>query len=253
MTNQHWVFTSLVMVFALTGCPKLQTAEKAGVSYETVESPWPIHPICLNPQVRAGIAKEILDAKLMTVVIASGPREISDAEWSAYKPSFPNQKNSDRHLLFSASCFARSPGAPADCKGDDCRQMVDLDDYSWTALSKLDAVDCIPKNSSCNPGKVKAGEIAIVVSEKCHELTCEGEQVFLFGPSGEKAIMHATATGMPTMDVQLPRGWHLTKETLAHPLVIRPFGGGTKCYYNIIRDNLAQSYHQIHYGKPYYP
>ncbi len=242
-----------MVLVGLTGCPKLETAEKAGVSYETVESPWPSHPRCLNNPVHAGPAKEVLDAKRMTVVVASGTQEITDSEWTTYKPSFPNQKNSDRHLLFSTSCFARSPDAPADCQGDDCRQMVELDNYSWTALSKLDAVDCIPKKSSCNPSKVKAGEIAIVVSEKCHEMTFEGEQIFLYGPNGEKAIMHATVTGSPTIEVQLPRGWSLSKVTLNHPLILHPFGGANKCFYNIIRDHQAQSYHQIGYAKPYYP
>lgn len=37
-----------------------------------------------------------------------------------YTPSLGNQKNSDRFLLFSKSCFARSPSKPADCVGEGC-------------------------------------------------------------------------------------------------------------------------------------
>jgi hypothetical protein len=35
--------------------------------------------------------------------------------------------------------------------------------------------------------------------------------------------------------------------------VLLPFGGGDDCYYNVIRDNLVQSYHQIAYAADVYP
>ncbi len=66
--------------------------------------------------------------------------------------------------------------------------------------------------------------------------------------------MHAAADGEPaTTDVGLPEGWTLTRETLAEPLVVLPFGGEDGCYYNIIRDAKTQAYHQIAYGKSTYP
>lgn len=249
------LFASSMLAFTLglSGCIKLNSAEEAGVSYPTVESPWQDNQKCLNQPTHPGFAKEVLHVKSMTVVIAGGEKAIPDSKWAKYKPSFPNQKNTDRHLLFSTSCFARSPQAPADCQGDACRKTITMDHYSWTALSKIDAVDCIPRNSSCNPGKVQPGEIAVVVSEKCHEMTFNGDQIFLYGPNGEKAIMHATENGKPTTQVQLPEGWFLSKETLTTPLVLHPFGGPGFCYYNIIRDQLAQSYHQIKYAKAMYP
>ena len=70
---------------------------------------------------------------------------------------------------------------------------------------------------------------------------------------GEAAIMHATANGTPTTDVPLPDGWTLTEETLPEPLVVRPFGGGDACYFNILRDAKVQSYHQFRYAGPSYP
>jgi hypothetical protein len=37
------------------------------------------------------------------------------------------------------------------------------------------------------------------------------------------------------------------------PLELLPFGGGDACYYNIVRDNRVQSYHQYRYAKEWYP
>ena len=80
-----------------------------------------------------------------------------------------------------------------------------------------------------------------------------GDVIFLSGPHGEKAIMHATADGVPHTDVALPAGWSLSRETLTTEFVLRPFGGGDACFYNIIRDARAQSYHQFQFAGPHYP
>jgi hypothetical protein len=65
--------------------------------------------------------------------------------------------------------------------------------------------------------------------------------------------MHATNDGMPTTDVVLPTGWTLTTQTLASPLTVHPFGGGDRCFYNVIRDSKLQSYHQLSYAGATYP
>jgi hypothetical protein len=53
--------------------------------------------------------------------------------------------------------------------------------------------------------------------------------------------------------VVLPEGWSLTKETLAAPLTVHPFGGGDRCFYNVIRDSKLQAYHQLSYASTSYP
>jgi hypothetical protein len=35
--------------------------------------------------------------------------------------------------------------------------------------------------------------------------------------------------------------------------VLHPFGGANACFYNILRDEKMQSYHQIRYPGPTYP
>lgn len=222
------------------------------MSYATEVSAWPADVECLNrPDIK--VAKEVLKGNIRTVVIAGGDRPISDDDWADYTPSFGNLKNSDRHLLFGASCFSRSPGTPSDCRGDDCRTVVELDGHTWIGLSKIDAFDCLPADGGCSTSKVEPGHLAFVVTEKCHELRFSDDAIFLRGPDGEVAVMHATADGHPTVTATLPAGWTLTREELDDDLVLHPFGGGDRCFYNIIRDEFQQSYHQIAYAKATYP
>lgn len=243
----------LLCLTALSGCFRLPSARDAGVHFETRPSDWPTQAACLNPPRQNGIAKEVLLGRERLVVIGAGPQAIPDSAWATYSPGFFNQKNSDRHTLFDTSCFIRSPDAPADCIGEACAQRIQLDGYSWTALSQIEAVDCIPAGGSCNPASVAPGHLAVVVTRKCHELTFTGGVFFLRGPHGERAVMHATANGQPTLDVPLPEGWSLTRESLSAPLVLHPFGGGSACFYNILRDSRGQSYHQFEFAGPTYP
>lgn len=243
---------AVVVSAAASGCFSIPTAAEAGVSYATEVSAWPAAVECLNrPGLR--VAKEVLKGDIRTVVIAGGERPISDEEWGGYTPSFGNIKNSDRHLLFSASCFARSPGLPIDCRGDACRTIVELDGHTWVALSQIDAYDCVPADGGCSMSNVEPHHLAFIVTEKCHELRFTGEAVFLRGPDGEVAVMHATPDGNPRLTARLPDGWTVAREALSSELVVHPFGGGDRCFYNIIRDELQQSYHQIVYARPTYP
>ncbi len=238
----------------LGSCVNFPTATEAGISYATEVVRWPAELECLNSG-NPTVAKEVLDQSTLTVVIASGDNAISDAEWDSYTPSWGHSKNSDRHLLFEESCFWRSPRTPASCVGDDCRSIVEFDEHTWVELSKIHAVDCVPSSDDCSPQSVKEGQLAVIVTEKCHEVVFVGDVVELAGPDGERAIMHATADGVVDLDVPLPVGWSLARRTLTEPLVLHPFGGGDgeRCFYNIIRDQRAQSYHQIAYARSSYP
>jgi hypothetical protein len=244
---------SFFLALGLAGCAiSLPTAAEAGISYKTEASAWPADVACLNAQA-VTVAKEVFMGSTRTVVIAGGADAISDDAWATYSPSLGNRKNSNRHLLFTNSCFSRSPGVDAECSGDACRAIVDLDGYTWVALSRIDAADCLPADGGCDPANVRAGQLLFVVTEKCHELRFTDEAFFLRGPNGEVAVMHATADGNPTTEVELPAGWSVARESLADELVVHPFGGDGACFYNIIRDHRLQSYHQIAYAGARYP
>jgi hypothetical protein len=246
--------SSVVMLAVLLGaCVGLPTARDANVSFSTVESPWPAATACLNSPTPSGIAKEVLVGPTRTVVIAGGASPISDEAWASFSPGFGNQKNSDRHLLFARSCYARSPSRPASCVGDECREIVHLGGYTWVELARIEAADCLPSASACDGTTPRPGALLAVVTQKCHELVFEGTVFMLRGPGGARAVMHATADGRPTTDVTLPAGWTLTTEALASPLVVRPFGGGDRCFYTILRDHRQQSYHQIAFAEATYP
>lgn len=62
-------------------------------------------------------------------------------------------------------------------------------------------------------------------------------------PSGENGDSSPT----------LPPLTSLRRESLEHPLVLSPFGGDGRCFYNIIRDEKLQSYHQIGYPREVWP
>lgn len=251
----HLVMRSHLLILALLShaCISIPTSRDANISYSTEPSSWPASPTCLNKPSPQGIAKEVLIGSIRTVVIAGGPDPISDVEWEGYNPGLGNQKNSDRHLLFSRSCFSRSPARPATCAGDDCAEILTKDGHTWVHLSKIEAADCTPDPSACDGTAAKPGGLVAVVTRKCHELVFEGSAYLLSGPRGERAVMHATADGVPTTDVSLPAGWTLRREPLREPLVLHPFGGGDVCFYNVIRDHKLQSYHQIAYPGPMYP
>lgn len=251
MRHRVWL---VVVAVALAACRGgLPSAQRAGVHYAAAPSPWPAGRACMNPQRGAIVAKEFLMGRTKTVVVAGGANPISDEAWETFDPGMFNRKNSDRHTLFTRSCFARSPDAPADCTGEACRRVVGNGGHSWIELSKIEAADCTPAEGGCDPGNVRAGQLATIVTRKCHEIVFEGRVYLLSGPRGEAAVMHATADGVPTTDVALPPGWQLRAETLSAPLVLHPFGGGDACYYNILRDARTQSYHQFRYAAAGYP
>ena len=192
-------------------------------------------------------------ASTRTVVGAGGPRPISEEGWESFSGGMLNRKSSDRHAMFTRSCFVRSPDVPADCTGEKCARIVEIGANTWVELSRVEAADCIPAGGRCDPAKVRGGQLAVVVTRKCHEMVFEGRVFMLRGPQQEEAVMHATSDGRPTADVSLPEGWRISEEPLTQPLVLRPFGGGDACYYNILHDARAQSYHQIRYARGEYP
>ena len=242
-----------LLLAPLVACFPLRSSVDAGVSYRTVSVAWPQDTRCLNDE-NPETAKEIVIGDTLMVAVAGGDHPIPDSEWEDFSPGWGNRKNSTRSLQFDDSCFARSPHAAQGCVGEDCATVVAVKDYTWIELSQILAVDCRPDGGACNPQSLQPGELAMIVTRKCHRLTFVGQQIFLVGPQGEEAVLHASAgSAAPTTDVELPDGWSLERRTLDEPLTIHPFGGEGECYYNVIRDELEQSYHQIAYAGDTYP
>ena len=188
------------------------------------------------------------------VVVGGGGNEMPDSEWADYKPRFPWQKNINRHTMFTDSCFYRSPTAPADCQGEECRVVHQVADYDWVELSTIDPQDCLPtQDAGCSAMAVEPGAVDIKVISKCHQVIFEDEIYELADPAGNRYVMHATDTGTPDLNAAIPDGWTLEKVTLDEPLEIMPFGGGDACYHNVLRDNLGQGYHQYVFADKEYP
>ena len=99
------------------------------------------------------------------------------------------------------------------------------------------SIDFIP----CKTGMLKPeeGHLVVKIIKKCQILRFENEIYQLTDNKGNYYVMHATETGMPNLDVILPKGWTLKKVSLQEPLVILPFGKREDCYFNIVGDHLG--------------
>jgi hypothetical protein len=249
--------SALLMVaslLALAGCGgQLGAGNHADFRYSTAITPKPANATCLGRGER--IAKEMLNARTFEIVVAGGGNPISDADWASLNPTFPWTKNSTRHLLFDGTCFFRSPGAPLDCTGDACFTLKDVYNHSWLLLTTVANTTCLPDPSGCPGQDVKPGFVSVNTIDKCQELTFSGPTVYeLSDPAGNRYVMHATSTGTPDVSgPKLPAGWTLQQKAITAPLVLDPHGGDGHCYYNIVRDNLVQSYHQYVYAGPSWP
>lgn len=201
-----------------------------------------------------GVAKEILNLASDDIYVAGGTNPMPDGVWTGFSVSLPWLKNSTRHLLFDGSCFFRSPDAAADCSGEACFTVEEHFDYTWLKLTTVVGDDCYPDASGCSGDTVKAGYVSITTIAKCHEIIYEGTIYELSDGKGNRYVMHATANGTPdVVKVALPDGWRLEERQLDAPLVLLPSGNGDGCYYNIVRDNLVQSYHQYQFAEGVYP
>ena len=236
----------------------LRALPELTMSYSTEQSSLPEPLTCLGEGGEGGegsrLAKEILDAETKIVYLAGGGDAMPDSLWANHDFQIPYVQNTNRNTLFDDSCFYRSPGQPADCQGGDCYVIADILDYDWIALSEIVGVSCYPA-AGCDGNRASAGYVSITTIAKCHQLVFAGPLVYeLDDGAGNLSIMHATETGTPDLDtVELPAGWQVTARSIDEPLELLPFGGGDACLYNIIRDNLEQTYHQYVYAGAEYP
>ena len=226
------------------------------IQYATIQSSMPQGAACIGgDQGNPGIAKEFINLETDDIYVAAGPNAIPDDVWENLSLRLPLLKNSTRNLLFDGSCFYRSPDVPADCEGEACMTVESIVGYSWLKLTSIAGTSCYPDASGCSGTDVQPGFVSINTIAKCHRIVYEGPIIYeLADEAGNRFVMHATADGIPNLSgPELPRDWTLTERIIEEPLVLMPFGGGDECYYNIIRDNLVQSYHQFAYAGELYP
>ena len=74
------------------------------------------------------------------------------------------------------------------------------------------AIDFIPSKTDIL--KPEEGYLVVKVIKKCQLLRFENEIYQLTDNKGNFYAMHATETGMPDLDVTLPKGWTLKKVSL---------------------------------------
>lgn len=226
------------------------------ISYATVQTAMPEGASCAGGNEDSpGIAKEILNLSTDDIFVAGGDNPIPDQVWADYRFRLPYSKNSTRNLLFNGSCFFRSPDVPADCQGEACFTISEIADYTWLKLTAIAGQECFPDAEGCKGQTVEAGYISINTISKCHRIVYEGPTIYdLADDKGNRFVMHATETGTPDLENPvLPEGWTLSAREISEPLELLPFGGGDDCYYNVVRDNIVQSYHQYAYAGETYP
>lgn len=232
------------------------TEAESGVSFQTTPSIRPEGSTCLNQEEgeEAGKAKELMNIDTRLVVIGFGDNSMPNDEWSDYKPSLPWAKNVDRRMTVDSSCIYRSPAAPADCEGAACSAIQEEADYEWVELAIVHSQNCFPTaDAGCSATEIEPGALDIKVMSKCHVLVWEDEIYELVDPAGNRYVMQATEVGTPDLNPTLPEGWTLNLVTLEEPLVLPPHGGGDNCYHNVLKDHLAQTYHQYVFVEETYP
>jgi hypothetical protein len=225
------------------------------ITYATTQTMMPDGAACAGGSGEStGVAKEIIDLETDYIYVAGGTNPMPDDVWANYSFRLPIFQNSTRNLLFEGSCFFRSPDAALDCVGDACFNIDEIAGYTWLSLTQLAGQSCFPDASGCSSDVVNPGFVSISTIAKCQYIRYDGPVIYeLSDGQGNLYVMHATATGTPDLNPTLPQGWILTERTIDEPLELLPFGGGTTCYYNIVRDNLVQSYHQYAYVTDRYP
>lgn len=264
MTKKHWLLLGgglLIVVLGgalllLSYVQALLAPKPLEIRYATVQTAMPADATCAGgSEEGGGIAKEILNLETDDIYVAGGPNPISDESWEATRFRLPILKNSTRNLLFTGSCFFRSPDASTNCQGDACFTIEEIADYTWLKLTTVAGNDCYPDPSGCSGETVAPGYVSINTIAKCHRMVFAGPLVYeLSDGRGNVYVMHATATGVPDVEgPTLPEGWSLRAVEIDEALTLLPFGGGDDCYYNVLRDNLVQSYHQITYADDTYP
>ncbi|MDX2163433.1 MAG: hypothetical protein SF162_19100 [bacterium] len=248
------VVIAAAAVVILSRVQSLTTLKPLTISFATIQTAMPEGASCAGGGQEGGVAKEILNLETDYIYVAGGSNPMPDEVWAAYSFRLPILKNSTRNLLFQGSCFFRSPDVPPDCTVEACFSVDEIVGYTWLNLTQIAGQSCFPDADGCSGDVVNSGYVSISTIAKCHRITYDGPVIYeLSDGNGNLFVMHATDDGTPDLNPALPDGWSLTERTITEPLILLPFGGGSACYYNIVRDNLVQSYHQYAFSGEQYP
>ncbi len=240
---------ALTYVQSLTSLPPLT------IRFSTAQTLMPEGAVCAGGREDSpGVAKEILNLENNVIYVAGGTNPMPDDVWAETHFRLPLLQNSTRNLMFDGSCFFRSPGADPACEEQSCFIIEELVGYTWLALNDVVGQECFPDPNGCSGDVVNPGYVSITTIDKCQRIVYDGLTIYeLRDDVGNAYVMHATATGTPDLFPTLPTGWTLTERQIEAPLVLLPAGASEACYYNIVRDNLVQSYHQFIYAEDQYP
>ena len=231
-------------------------------------------------------AKEIVDERAIlspnqtstTAILITykdgGSNQISADTWnSGYVPPSPYVKNTTRYLQFNASYFISSPGQPAGTT----TYVTTSDGYTWATLSTVHNA-MINWSASSYPGTANAfeagnyvttpvaGSVKWTANYKAQNMLFYANQnndssqaqilrYFVKDAHGNIYIMHASGASSSTdqeanfKNSKLPPGWVKYAGYLPSNLVLTPALGANNAYeYNVFRDNLDSTYHQVHWG-----
>lgn len=246
--KHFWIEVSACLFGILIACCMVGCANQSGslgikeriekrnlVEFQTTPS------IQLDPNLQwmsPGNAKELINILEKMVVVAGGSNPIPDEEWDSFKPRLPWVKNLDRHLLFTKTVLL---GSPDPDPGQQFRER-ELKGYTWLELAQPIAFTHIPDKT--NMLKPEPGHVVIKTIRKRHVIVFKDFFYQLTDNQGNFYAMHATETGEPNLNVELPEGWTLKKADLAEPLVVLPVGKPGECFFNILGDHAGQGYHQ---------
>lgn len=203
-----------------------------------------------------------------------GSNQISSSAWNGgYLPPSPYSKNTTRYLQFNATYFISSPGQPAGTT----TYITTSDGYTWMTLSTVHNA-MTNWSASSYPGTVNAfqagnyittpvaGSVKWTSNYKAQNMLFYANQnnsssqaqilrYFIKDAYGNIYIMHASGAAASAdqqtnfNNSKLPTGWVKYAGYLPSDLVLTPAMGVNNAYqYNIFRDNLDSTYHQVYWG-----
>jgi hypothetical protein len=215
---------------------------------------------------------------LIATYFGSGTNPVPDNVWyGSYAPPYPYVKNTTRNLQFNASYFIGSPGAPVGTT----TYITTSDSYTWASMSTTHNA-MTPFNQADYAGSTPpvlnafaagnwitvpvAGTVKLTVNYKAQNMLFYSHlnnrateplitRYFVKDAYDNIYIMHAAASSDPAVILAnfnaatLPPGWKRYATTLPKNLVITPATGmNNMMEYNLLRDNMDSTYHQVYWG-----
>lgn len=215
---------------------------------------------------------------LIATYFGSGANPVPDNLWyGSYAPPYPYVKNTTRNLQFNASYFIASPGAPVGTT----TYITTSDGYTWASMSTTHNA-MTPFNQADYAGSTPpvlnafaagnwvtipvAGTVKLTVNYKAQNMLFYAHQnnraaepliprYFVKDAYDNVYLMHAAASSDHAVILAnfnaatLPPGWKRYTTTLPQNLAITPATGMNNLMeFNLLRDNMDSTYHQVYWG-----